>query len=107
MTKPKGHKTMRKPPKSTDLDSWIKGKGTSDPATQQPENSEAQEPNAPKPDGPGIVQRADGTYRRRLVVYLNPEHADQLKMRAVIDHRDMSDIVDELLSRWLASKSTS
>lgn len=122
--KKKGVKTMRKPPSETDLDAWVQGadkKGSSPPksdgskasvkssGSQVAKSSSSQvtdnldEDNAPT--GPGIVERTDG-YRRRLVVYLDPEHAKQLKVHSVLNDESMSDIVDELVGKWLSSKTS-
>ena len=47
--------------------------------------------------GRGIVERADGTKKRRLVVYVTPQNAKILKAVAALTETDMSTIVDDLL----------
>lgn len=107
-SKKKGMKKMRKPPASTNLDKWVKG-GTAEAAeTSAPKKSAAKTKKSKEPappTGAGIVKRSDGTYKRRLVVYLTPEHAQKLKIQATINNRDMSDIVDELVGAWVASEA--
>jgi|SRR5690554_5200521 len=117
--KKKGVKTMRTPPGETKLDDWITGDSNtqtprhlntqtpSNPDTQTPDGSNSQQSSAnKKPSGAGIVKRADGTYRRRLNVYLDPDRAAELKLRATINHRDMSDIIDDLVAKWLNTEKT-
>jgi len=72
----------------------------------KPQQSEALEPqrtdeSSSKPTGRGLVERADGSYRRRLVVYIEPQAAQKLKIQSVLNGRDMSDIVNELVEKWV------
>ena len=50
--------------------------------------------------GRGIVERADGTKKRRLFVYVTPQNARMLKAVAALTETDMSTMVDELLDTW-------
>lgn len=101
--KKKGVKTLRKPPVETDLDAWVTGSAETTSTEAAPRKTKASaRAVSSAPTGAGIVQRADGGYKRRLVVYLDPEHATQLKVQAARHGRDMSDIVDELVGQWLS-----
>lgn len=104
-------KKMRLPPASNEdlTQRWIEaGQGTGasghqvtrSPSHQVTGDLSAQE----RPEGPGIVQRADGAYLRRLVVYVEPSRARQLKAAAALGGRDMSKIVDGLIEDWLATQ---
>ncbi len=114
--KKKGHKTMRKPPSDPDLDSWVSGADSTEPknestASDPPDSSNlgsqvTDDSTDESPSGTGIVERADGTYRRRMVVYLDTEHAKALKVHAALNDRNMSEIVDELIGDWIASKNS-
>lgn len=112
-------KKMRQPPQRTDVDKWVaKGKVEAPQAVGEASASglqvasdlEHQQPEAlatrsagetSTPTGPGIVERADGRVLRRLVVYLEPDCAKQLKVQSVLSGRDMSAIVNELVERWV------
>lgn len=48
-----------------------------------------------------LVQRADGA-RRRVTINISPETHRAFKLESVRLGRDMSDIVDALVARWLA-----
>ena len=108
------NKKLRKPPVTGQIDAWIKqgdtnNTGAKASVTQVTGNPEPQVIEIPKastrkPQGPGIVERADGSFRRRLVVYVDPQRALQLKAHSVIQGRDMSDVIDELLEGWIASQ---
>lgn len=94
-------KKMRLPPTSnTNLQNWVEGQAPSASVPQVVSNLSAQK----KPAGPGIVERASGAYRRRLVVYVEPDRARQLKAAAAMNGQDMSEIVDGLIESWLASR---
>lgn len=108
-------KKLRKPPQAPQLNDWINegdSQGnkassvtqvTSNPATQVTDNLVTQvTEKESRPKGPGIVKRADGSYKRRLVVYISPDNARRLKAASAMDGRDMSDIVDDLVGEWLS-----
>lgn len=122
-TPKKGLKTMRKPPAAPseeDLDNWVQGANTkASPSTAEKASGSQVTSNLNKsgsqptdtsgenaPTGTGIVERADGSHRRRLVVYLDPEHAQQLKVHSALHDQSMSDIVDELVGDWIDSKDS-
>lgn len=91
-------KKMRLPPASNaNLQKWVEGQAPSALVPQVTGASGAQA----KPSGPGIVERASGSYRRRLVVYVEPDRARQLKAAAAMRGTDMSEIVDGLIADWL------
>ena len=51
--------------------------------------------------GPALVERADGSTRYRVSVYLAPEQATRFKVAALRAGREMSDIVDALAAELL------
>ena len=51
--------------------------------------------------GLGIVQRRDGRVRRRMTVYLPPDLAKKLKIYAVSEDREISDVVAEAVEKLL------
>ena len=76
----------------------------SNSVTQVTENLEVKE-NSSADLGRGIVERADGTKKRRLVVYVTPQNAKMLKAVAALTETDMSTMVDELLDAWRETQS--
>ncbi len=49
----------------------------------------------------GIVVRSSGRQRRRMTIYLPPDLATQLKVQAVLQDREMSEIVTDAVEMYL------
>lgn len=101
------NKGLRRPPVSN-LDGWVKSGGAVEQRADAAQKVVADERSASviglgpaPPEGKGIVKRADGSYKRRLVVYVDPEHGRKLKTAAAMQGLDMSDIVDRLIGQYL------
>jgi hypothetical protein len=104
---PKPSLTLRRPPPPAPADpnaieSFI-AKGAGPESTQAPEHLDAQEPSRPAeaPKGPGLVRRASGKVRRRMTVYLPPDLARALLVRAAEEGADVSDIVTAAVTKHL------
>lgn len=52
-------------------------------------------------DQPGIVELEDGTLRRRMTVYLNPEDGKKVKVLAALQNRKISDVLAEAVEEYL------
>ena len=78
--------------------------GISAPKHRSTSRSGHQAPKAPKgpAKGRGLVERADGKTRRRVVVYMDPVIARQLSIRALDDGTDVSALVNAAVRLMLA-----
>jgi hypothetical protein len=56
--------------------------------------------------GRGLVVRTDGRIRRRMTVYLPPELAREISVRCAGDGRDVSDLVTDALTAYIAHSAT-
>lgn len=88
---------IRRPPLSKPdpiaVDQFVTGKESLDVQTSG--SSDVQT------SGLGIVQRRDGRVRRRMTVYLPPDLAKKLKIYAVSEDREISDVVAEAVEKML------
>jgi hypothetical protein len=56
------------------------------------------------PDAPGIVELEDGTLKRRMTVYLDPEDGKAVKMLAALENRKISDVLAEAVGAYLEDR---
>jgi hypothetical protein len=52
-------------------------------------------------DQPGIVELEDGTLRRRMTVYLDPDDGKKVKVLAALENRKISDVLAEAVEEYL------
>jgi len=52
-------------------------------------------------DDPGVVELEDGTLKRRMTVYLDPEDGKAVKVLAAMENRKMSDVLAEAVGVYL------
>ena len=55
-------------------------------------------------DDPGVVELEDGTLKRRMTVYLDPEDGKAVKVLAAIENRKMSDVLAEAVGEYLEDR---
>lgn len=56
------------------------------------------------PDAPGIVELEDGTLKRRMTVYLDPEDGKAVKVLAALENRKISDVLAEAVGAFLEDR---
>ena len=86
---------------------WVDGETKLAPDTEK-KTSEEQTPSESKdsaPTGAGIIEYADGSYRRRTTVYFPVETATQLRMLAAIKNKKLNDLVNEAVAEYLETKN--
>lgn len=74
--------------------------GVESPAVQEPERLSVQASGS-ELRGPGLVQRQSGKVRRRMTVYLPPELAKSLMVRAAEKGEEASELVSAALTQYL------
>ena len=89
MSKSKPKTTIRKPPVTRAMDSFVSGETASTP--------DVQTASTPK------VQKSTRRQRRQVTVYLDPDLAKKLKIEAVETGKEMSEIAEAALLKHLAS----
>ncbi len=82
----------RKPPQSDERDKFVASEGR--PIAQAPKRSGARAP----------IVRADGRELKKLHVYMAVKTAKQLAMFCAEAERDLSNVVEEAVSKFLAAR---
>ena len=82
----------RKPPRSDERDKFVASDGR--PSSQSPKRSSVRNP----------IVRADGRELKKLHVYLAAKTAKQLAVFCAEVERDMSNVVEEAVSKFLAAE---
>ena len=83
----------RKPPRVDERDRFVAGDGRS--GAQAPKRSGARAP----------IVRADGRELKKMHIYLAAKTAKQLAVFSAEVDRDMSDVVEEAVSKFLAAEA--
>jgi hypothetical protein len=108
---------MRSPdePSESEKEAWVKGDDTPKDSDSTPPSStasstaapkEASEDSADSPSGPGIIEYADGSYRRRTTVYLSLEAAKKLRLIAALENAKLNDLIVDAIDSYLETKET-
>ena len=97
--------SIRRPPASKPdpiaVDQFVNGQKSLDVQVSGGSDVPASGSSDVQVSGLGIVQRRDGRVRRRMTVYLPPDLAKKLKIHAVIEDREISDVVAEAVEKLL------
>lgn len=109
-SKPKAQ--VRRPPAPADVERFVQGAAERPdvqtperPGVQVPERPDASTPERPDvPHGKGMVQRKDGTVRRRATIYLTPETARALAVHCAGAGVEMSEVVEAALAAYLKGR---
>jgi hypothetical protein len=108
---PKPPLTLRRAPANRESDAaaieQFIAQGPKNPDVQASEPPDLQVPKEITPEkmarGPGLVRRQSGKVRRRMTVYLPPDLARALLLRAVGEGEEVSEIVSSAVALYLKS----
>lgn len=99
----------RKPPRADERDEFVVSDGRPGNQAGRPGNqAQAGRPGNQAPKRPGARQpiiRADGRELRKLHIYLAAKTAKRLAVFCAEVERDMSNVVEEAVSRYLAAEA--
>jgi len=87
---------VRKPPSDDDkVTAFISGDDTNEQTASSDENADVDASD------PGIVELEDGTLKRRMTVYLDPDDGKTVKVLAALENRKISDVLAEAVEAYL------
>lgn len=55
--------------------------------------------------GAGIIEYADGSFRRRTTIYLEPEAATRLRLLAAVQNRKVNDLIVDAVDAYLNAQN--
>lgn len=96
---PKASKPAPSSPFDALLD--VRSRTAKQPDVQEPESSEPASP----PSGAKLAKSVDPAYTK-FTSYIRKQTHRAVKIRLVSQSREMSDLVEELLTEWLAKESS-